>query len=84
MSQITTDIELAAHALASGNLVAFPTETVYGLGADATNPVAVARIYAVKGRPLNHPLIVHIPSADFLTSWAKDIPRYALQLADSF
>jgi L-threonylcarbamoyladenylate synthase len=84
MSKITTDIELAAHALASGKLVAFPTETVYGLGADATNPVAVARIYAVKGRPLNHPLIVHIPSADFLTSWAKDTPRYALQLADSF
>ncbi len=48
MSKITNDIELAAHALASGNLVAFPTETVYGLGADATNPVAVARIYAVK------------------------------------
>lgn len=65
MSNSTTDIELAAHALASGKLVAFPTETVYGLGADATSRDAVARIYEVKGRPLDHPLIVHIPSADF-------------------
>ncbi len=84
MLRPTTDIEQAAHALVSGQLVAFPTETVYGLGADATNPAAVARIYSVKGRPLNHPLIVHIASSALLSSWAKDIPEYALKLADSF
>ncbi len=84
MLRPTTDIEKAAHALVSGQLVAFPTETVYGLGADATNPDAVARIYSVKGRPLNHPLIVHIASAELLNQWAKDVPNFALQLADSF
>lgn len=84
MLRPTTDIEKAAHALVSGQLVAFPTETVYGLGADATNPDAVARIYSVKGRPLNHPLIVHIASAELLSHWAKDVPNFALQLADSF
>lgn len=84
MLRPTTDIEQAAHALVSGQLVAFPTETVYGLGADATNPDAVARIYSVKGRPLNHPLIVHIASAELLNHWAKDVPNFALQLADSF
>lgn len=84
MSNSTTDIELAAHALASGKLVAFPTETVYGLGADATSEEAVARIYEVKGRPLDHPLIVHIPATDFLKRWAKDIPDYVWKLADSF
>lgn len=84
MLRPTTDIEKAAHALVSGQLVAFPTETVYGLGADATNPDAVARIYSVKGRPLNHPLIVHIASAELLNHWAKDVPNFALQLADSF
>lgn len=84
MLRPTTDIEKAAHALESGQLVAFPTETVYGLGADATNPDAVARIYSVKGRPLNHPLIVHIASAELLNHWAEDVPNFALQLADSF
>jgi L-threonylcarbamoyladenylate synthase len=84
MSNSTTDIELAAHALASGKLVAFPTETVYGLGADATSEEAVARIYEVKGRPLDHPLIVHIPAAEFLKRWAKDVPDYAWKLAGSF
>jgi len=70
--------------LAAGHLVAFPTETVYGLGADATNKDAVARIYDVKGRPTDHPLIVHISSIQNLEKWAKDIPKYAIKLAESF
>ena len=64
--------------------MAFPTETVYGLGADASNPQAVARIYEVKGRPTDHPLIVHISSINNLDKWAKDIPEYALKLARVF
>ncbi len=62
----------------------FPTETVYGLGADATNKDAVARVYEVKGRPADHPLIVHISSAEYLDKWARDIPGYAIKLARSF
>jgi L-threonylcarbamoyladenylate synthase len=77
-------IKDAALALKEGHLVAFPTETVYGLGADATNEKAVARIYEVKGRPTDHPLIVHISSMDHLEKWAKDIPEYAIKLARSF
>jgi L-threonylcarbamoyladenylate synthase len=68
----------------NGNLVAFPTETVYGLGADATNKNAVARIYEVKSRPLGHPLIVHISSMKYLDKWAKDIPKYAIKIARDF
>jgi L-threonylcarbamoyladenylate synthase len=64
--------------------VAFPTETVYGLGASATNEIAVSRIYSVKGRPSNHPLIVHISSIRKLDKWAIDIPEYALKLAKEF
>jgi L-threonylcarbamoyladenylate synthase len=64
--------------------VAFPTETVYGLGADASNQQAVARIYEVKGRPTDHPLIVHISSINNLAKWAKDIPEYAVKLARAF
>jgi len=67
-----------------GNLVAFPTETVYGLGADATNKDAVARIYEVKGRPQGHPLIVHISAIEYLDKWARDIPEYAVKLARNF
>ena len=64
-------IQLAVQRLCSGDLVAFPTETVYGLGADAANPLAVRRIYAAKGRPLGHPLIVHVaPGAD-IARWAQ-------------
>lgn len=74
----------AAEVLKAGGLVAFPTETVYGLGADATNPKAVARIYEVKGRPSNHPLIVHLASVDALESWATQIPDYAHWLAAKF
>lgn len=74
----------AAAILESGGLVAFPTETVYGLGADAENPAAVAKIYAAKGRPQDHPVIVHLaPGAD-LAYWASDIPPEAQQLADAF
>jgi L-threonylcarbamoyladenylate synthase len=74
----------AAASLIGGNLVAFPTETVYGLGADASNQQAVARIYEVKGRPTDHPLIVHISSINNLDKWAKDIPEYAVKLARAF
>ena len=77
-------IKDAAATLINGNLVAFPTETVYGLGADATNKDAVARIYKVKGRPTGHPLIVHISSIDNLDKWARDIPSYAVKLARNF
>ena len=80
----TSDIKSAATLLISGNLVAFPTETVYGLGADATNKDAVARIYEAKGRPRGHPLIVHISSIDYLDKWAVDIPAYAIKLALRF
>jgi L-threonylcarbamoyladenylate synthase len=74
----------AAASLIAGNLVAFPTETVYGLGADASNQQAVARIYEVKNRPTDHPLIVHISSINNLDKWAKDIPEYAVKLARAF
>ena len=74
----------AAASLVAGNLVSFPTETVYGLGADASNQQAVARIYEVKGRPTDHPLIVHISSINYLDKWAEDIPDYAIELARVF
>ena len=74
----------AAANLAAGNLVAFPTETVYGLGADACNANAVARIYSVKGRPADHPLIVHISSMQRMGVWVDGIPEYAIKLAHDF
>ena len=74
----------AAGVLLAGGLVAFPTETVYGLGADASNELAVARIYSVKGRPADHPLIVHVASMDGLGDWARDVPAYAISLARDF
>ena len=77
-------IKDAASTLIKGDLVAFPTETVYGLGADATNKEAVVRIYKVKGRPTDHPLIVHISSLGNLDKWARDIPEYAVNLAHTF
>jgi L-threonylcarbamoyladenylate synthase len=76
-------VSAAAH-LVAGDLVAFPTETVYGLGADACNSAAVARIYEVKGRPADHPLIVHIASMDRMGDWASDVPEYAIALARDF
>jgi L-threonylcarbamoyladenylate synthase len=78
------EIKKAAQALKDGHLVAFPTETVYGLGADATNEKAVGRVYSVKARPTDHPLIVHISSINQLGNWAIDIPEYAIKLAEEF
>ncbi len=74
----------AAANLLAGGLVAFPTETVYGLGADACNADAVARIYSAKGRPSDHPLIVHIASMTGLGDWADEVPGYAIALARDF
>jgi L-threonylcarbamoyladenylate synthase len=74
----------AAEHLMTGDLVAFPTETVYGLGADACNSTAVARIYSVKGRPYDHPLIVHIASMERMGDWAREVPEYAIALARNF
>ena len=79
-----TAIKDAVTRLVKGDLVAFPTETVYGLGADATNKDAIARIYKVKDRPIGHPLIVHISSLANLDKWAMDIPEYAVNLARAF
>lgn len=76
------DVDAGARVLAEGGLVAMPTETVYGLAADASQPAAVARIFAVKGRPTNHPLIVHLASVDGLAHWARTIPPFARRLAD--
>jgi L-threonylcarbamoyladenylate synthase len=77
-------VKEAAAILRRGGLVAFPTETVYGLGADASDRDAVARIYEVKGRPSNHPVIVHIADSGQLTRWAREIPQHAHQLAERF
>ena len=74
----------AAIKLKNGALVAFPTETVYGLGADATNQSAVERLYQVKGRPVDHPLIVHISAMEKMDIWVGDIPTYAITLARDF
>ncbi|WP_395155315.1 L-threonylcarbamoyladenylate synthase [Ilumatobacter sp.] len=80
-SLVTTDIELAIRKLRAGGLVAVPTETVYGLAADASNPAAVARIFAVKGRPTGHPLIVHIADADQFDVWSSEPSDVARRLA---
>lgn len=77
-------ITIAAQALKDGSLVVFPTETVYGLGADATSEKAVARIYDVKGRPSDHPLIVHIADLKYLDKWISEIPEFAILLARNF
>ncbi len=89
MSQFLSNCSASAMAdaaanLLAGNLVAFPTETVYGLGADACNAHAVERIYSVKGRPADHPLIVHVGSMDALGEWASEVPGYAISLARDF
>ncbi|MGW1056341.1 L-threonylcarbamoyladenylate synthase [Streptomyces sp. NPDC002521] len=77
-------MEKAAGALHAGGLVALPTETVYGLGANAEDPTAVARIFQVKGRPPSHPLIVHIGGAGHLDDWVRDVPATARLLAEHF
>jgi L-threonylcarbamoyladenylate synthase len=85
VSRCTADaMSSAATSIKDGNLVAFPTETVYGLGADASNEKAVAKIYATKGRPADHPLIVHIGSMDGIGYWADEISEYAIALARTF
>jgi len=85
LSNCSVDIlKSAAQSLRKGSLVAFPTETVYGLGADAANEKAVARIYEVKGRPADHPLIVHISDLKYLEQWISDIPEFAIILARDF
>ena len=78
------ELRRAAEILRAGGLVAFPTETVYGLGADASNAKAVARLYAVKGRPADHPVIVHFHSMERAFAWARDIPADARRLAERF
>lgn len=78
------DLENAVAVLRGGGLVAFPTETVYGLGADASNPAAVRRIFEVKGRPATHPVIVHLADAVQLASWAREVPEAARRLARKF
>ncbi len=79
-----SEIQRAAQILRDGGLVAFPTETVYGLGADASNPDAVRRIFAAKGRPADHPVIVHLEGAGQLPRWARTIPPAAERLTDRF
>src|SRR5580692_1257160 len=78
------DIDAAVQALRDGDLVAFPTETVYGLGANATDRAAVSKIFAAKGRPLSHPVIVHLDSPRFLHRWVREVPDRAAKLAERF
>ena len=78
------DIDAAVAALRSGELVAFPTETVYGLGADARNPAALRKVYAMKGRPSTHPLILHLADAAQLSQWVAVVPPAAQALATRF
>ncbi len=78
------ELEAAVTALRNGDLVAFPTETVYGLGANARDPAALRRIFEVKGRPADHPLILHLDSARFLSRWVAEVPAAAEQLAAAF
>ena len=78
------EIEAAVQALRDGELVAFATETVYGLGANAQNPAAVAKIFEAKGRPPNHPVIVHLDSPRFLHRWVREVPEVAMRLAERF
>ena len=77
-------IDQAVSAIKAGYLVAFPTETVYGLGADAMNKMAVSRIYEVKGRPSDHPLIIHVSSVNKIDRWVNKIPDYAVKLGTNF
>jgi len=82
-SLVTTDVDRALDALRSRGLVAIPTETVYGLAADATDPIAVRRIFEVKGRPGDHPLIVHLADAEALPQWARTVPAPMRSLVDA-
>ena len=77
---ITTDVTKAVKAIASGHLCAIPTETVYGLGADATNPNAISRVFVAKGRPTDHPLIVHVANVTAAYEWVSELPEWATVL----
>jgi len=81
---VSKDAQQAARALADGHLAALPTETVYGLGARADDPHAIAQIYAAKGRPASHPLIAHLHAAEAIDAWGVDVPDYARALAVQF
>ncbi|MGH8765208.1 MAG: L-threonylcarbamoyladenylate synthase [Burkholderiales bacterium] len=81
---MSEEVRRAAEILRAGGLVAFPTETVYGLGADASSAAAVARLYAAKGRPADHPVIIHFSSADHAFEWGREIPPAARRLAERF
>ncbi|KOC25194.1 translation factor Sua5 [Comamonas testosteroni] len=81
---LDTSVQAAAAALQQGRLLGLPTETVYGLAADSDNDAAVAQIFAAKGRPANHPLIVHVADAAAITRYAKEVPVFAQQLIDAF
>ena len=81
---MTSEVRRAAQILRAGGLVAFPTETVYGLGADAASEKAIARLYAVKGRPKDHPVIIHFASPDQAFAWAREIPQSARELGQRF
>ena len=81
---MTPEVRRAAEILRAGGLVAFPTETVYGLGADASSAAAMARLYRVKGRPADHPVIVHFDSLERALAWARDVPKEARLLAERF
>lgn len=80
----SADVSKAVDVLRRGGLIALPTETVYGLAADALNPAAVARIFAAKGRPADHPLIVHLHRASQISIWARHVPLAAWELAEAF
>ena len=82
--EITTSPRRAAEAIAAGHLAALPTETVYGLGAHADDQAAITQVYAAKGRPGDHPLIVHVANTDAIASWVTEIPEFAQRLADRF
>ena len=82
--RLDASVQAAAQALARGELLGLPTETVYGLAADADNDAAVAQIFAAKGRPASHPLIVHVADAAAITRYAKEVPLFAQQLIDAF
>jgi L-threonylcarbamoyladenylate synthase len=84
MISTEADFSRAVELLRAGELVAFPTETVYGLGADAANPEAVAKIFAAKGRPADHPLIVHLAGHDAVEHWAEQVPDVAWELMETF
>ncbi|HRE18176.1 MAG TPA: L-threonylcarbamoyladenylate synthase, partial [Rhodocyclaceae bacterium] len=84
MNPSAADYARAVELLTAGELVAFPTETVYGLGADAANPQAVAKIFAAKGRPADHPLIVHVAGHDWVEQWAQEVPAVAWELMETF